>query len=68
MSYRDVVELMAIRGMKVDRSTIQRWVLMFSKEVERKMHKRKRSISHSWRMDETYVKVGGMYRYLYRSI
>mgnify|MGYP007125717409 CR=1 FL=1 len=42
LSYRDVEELMSIRGIKVDHSTIQRWVFKFSKEVEKNMHKRKK--------------------------
>ena len=57
LSYRDVEELMSIRGIKVDHSTIQRWVFKFSKEVERNMNKRKRQVGSSWRMDETYIKV-----------
>ncbi|ETN96240.1 IS6 family transposase [Zhouia amylolytica] len=68
LSYRDVEELMAIRGVKVDHSTIQRWVFKFSKVLEGKIIKRKRRVSRSWRMDETYVKVGGMDHYLYRAV
>jgi len=48
MSYRDVEELMSIRGIKVDHSTIQRWVFKFSKEVEKNMHKRKKLVCDSW--------------------
>ena len=59
LSYRDIEELMAIRGVKVDHSTIQRWVLKFSKEIEKNMNKRKRQTGNSWRLDETYIKVGG---------
>jgi len=68
LSYRDVEELMQIRGVDVDHSTIQRWVFKFSPEIEANMHKRKHQVSSSWRMDETYIKVGGKDRYLYRAV
>jgi len=68
LSYRDVEELMAIRGIKVDHSTIQRWVFKFSEGIEKNMNKRKRQTSSSWRLDETYIKVGGKHRYLYRAV
>ena len=68
LSYRDVEELMSIRGIKVDHSTIQRWVFKFSKEVEKNMHRRKKQVCDSWRMDETYIKVKGRDMYLYRAV
>jgi putative transposase len=68
LSYRGVEELLQIRGVEVDHSTIQRWVFKFSPEVEKNMNKRKRQVGSSWRMDETYIKVGGKDRYLYRAV
>ncbi len=68
LSYRDVEELLSIRGIKVDHSTIQRWVFKFSPMLEANMHRRKRKVNNSWRMDETYIKVGGKDRYLYRAV
>ena len=68
LSYRDVEELLEIRGIKVDHSTIQRWVFKFSPFVESNMNKRKNVVGNSWRMDETYIKVGGKERYLYRAV
>ncbi|PCJ65207.1 MAG: IS6 family transposase [Bacteroidetes bacterium] len=68
LSYRDVKELLEIRGVKVDHSTIQRWVFKFSPFVEVNMQKRKNPVVDSWRMDETYIKVGGKDRYLYRAV
>ena len=68
LSYRDVEELLEIRGVKVDHSTIQRWVFKFSQFVESNMNKRKNVVGNSWRMDETYIKVGGKDRYLYRAV
>ena len=68
LSYRDVEELLKIRGVEVDHSTLQRWVFKFSLIIEANMHKRKRSVCNSWRMDETYIKAGGKDRYLYRAV
>ena len=68
LSYRDVEELLQIRGVKVDHSTIQRWVFKFSLEIEKNMQKRKFRVGDSWRMDEAYIKVGGKDRYLYRAV
>lgn len=68
LSYRDVEELLQIRGIKVDHSTIQRWVYKFAPEIEKNMHIRKHQVNDSWRMDETYIKVGGKDRFLYRAV
>ena len=68
LSYRDVEELLKIRGVHVDHSTLQRWVFKFSPLIEATMHKRKKQVASSWRMDETYIKVGGKDRYLYRAV
>ncbi|HZL09136.1 MAG TPA: IS6 family transposase [Prolixibacteraceae bacterium] len=68
LSYRDVEELLSIRGIKVDHSTIQRWVYKFTPMIEANMHRRKRQVCNSWRMDETCIKVGGKDRYLYRAV
>lgn len=68
LSYRDIEKLMAIRAIKVDHSTIQRWVFKFSKEIEQNMNTRKRRVIDSWRLDETYIKVAGKDRYLYRAV
>ena len=64
LSYRDVEELMSIRGVKVDHATIQRWVFKFTPLVEQQFRKRKKSVGKRWRMDETYVKVKGQCKYL----
>jgi putative transposase len=58
LSYRDVEDLLKIRGVNVDHSTIQRWVFKFSPDVEARMHRRKTQVGDSWRMDENYIKVG----------
>lgn len=69
LSYRDVEELALERGLKVDHSTINRWVIKYApllEDVFRKRHKR--PVGISWRMDETYIKVKGQWMYLYRAV
>jgi putative transposase len=68
LSTRHVEELMLERGVHVDHSTINRWVIKYSPPLEEAFHRRKRPIWVSWRMDETYMKVKGEWRYLYRAV
>lgn len=68
LSYRDIEELLAIRGIKVDHATIQRWVFKFTPLVELQFRKRKKLVGKRWRMDETYIKVKGERCYLYRAV
>ncbi|KUJ59132.1 transposase [Flavobacteriaceae bacterium CRH] len=66
LSYRDVEEIMKMRGVHVDHATIQRWVYKFTPFIELEMKKRKGRVRTSWRLDETYIKVKGIWCYLYR--
>jgi putative transposase len=68
LSYRHVEELMEERGVSVDHATINRWVLRYSPLLEAAFHHRKRLVGRSWRMDETYIRVKGEWRYLYRAV
>ena len=68
LSYRDVEELLSIRGVSVDHATIQRWVYKFTPLIEAGIKKRRKGVGTSWRMDETYIKVKGEWMYLYRAI
>src|SRR5512134_3082994 len=68
LSYRHVEELMEERGVPIDHATIQRWVVKYSPQLDEAFHRRKRPIGHSWRMDETYIRVKGEWRYLYRAV
>jgi putative transposase len=68
LSYRQVEELMEERGVSVDHATIHRWVLKYSPPLEEVFHHRKHLVGISWRMDETYIRVKGEWRYLYRAV
>jgi putative transposase len=68
LSTRHVEELMEERGIEVDHPTINRWVIKYSPLLEEAFHQRKRPVWISWRMDETYIKVKGQWRYLYRAV
>src|SRR5712692_1430618 len=68
LSTRHVEELMEERGVEVDHSTINRWVIKYSPQLEEAFHRRKRPVWVSWRMDETSIKVKGEWRYLYRAV
>src|SRR3989441_5713088 len=68
LSYRHVEELMEERGVPVDHATIQRWVVKYSPLLEAALHRRKRPVWVSWRMDETYIKVKGQWYYLCRAV
>jgi putative transposase len=61
LSYRDVEEIMKMRGIVVDHATIQRWVLKFAPLIESQIKKRKNIVGASWRMDEAYIKVKGIW-------
>jgi putative transposase len=68
LSYRQVEELMEERGVELDHATIHRWVLKYSPQLEEEFHPRKRPVGRRWRMDETYIRVKGEWRYLYRAV
>ena len=60
--------MMKIRGATVDHSTLGRWVVKFSKIIEKQVRRNKSEVSKSWRMDETYIKLNGNWIYLYRAV
>lgn len=68
LSYQDTADLLAERGVVVDRSTIYRWVQKFGPELAKRTDRHRRWISLAWHVDETYVRVGGKWRYLWRAI
>ena len=68
ISYRQIEEMMGERGLEVDHSTLHRWVLKYVPALEKAFLARKRPVGGSWRMDETYVKIKGTLKYLYRAV
>jgi len=61
------------RGYDVDHSTIQRWVVHYAPRIEKAFRKNKKRVGHRWRMDwsgipETYIKIKGEWKYLYRAV
>jgi len=68
LSTRHVEALMLERGVHVDHSTINRWAVKYSPQLEEAFHRRKRPVWVSWRMDETYIKIKGQWYYLYRAV
>ena len=68
VSYRDLEEILAERGVTVDHATLNRWVVKFAPLIADRAQARKRTTARSWRMDETYIKVKGRWTYLYRAV
>lgn len=68
LSYRNVEEFLKERGLIIDHSSVQRWVVEYSPKLLKKFWNRRKKIHGSWYMDETYVKVKGKWHYLYRAV
>ena len=69
LSYRNLKEMMEERGVRIDHTNIYRWVRKFTPQLEAKFRKgKKRPVGNSWRMDETYIKIKGQWKYLYRAV
>ena len=68
VSYRHLEEIMQERGVVVDHSSINRWAIRFLPLLETAFRKHKHAVGTSWRMDETYIRVNGAWKYLYRAV
>ena len=68
LSYRDLESMFLERGFEVDHSTVNRWVLAYAPQIEKRLRQFRRPHCGSIRVDETYIKIRGTWRYLYRAI
>jgi transposase, IS6 family len=68
LSYRDVEELLAERGIEVDHVTVYRWVKRFTPILIEAARPCRHAVGDRWFVDETYVRVGGVWRFVYRAI
>ena len=68
LSLRNLEEMMAERGVLVDHATVHRWALKTLPVLAAMFRRRKLPVGSSWRADETYVRVGGQWKYLYRAM
>ena len=68
LSYRDVEELLAERGVEVDHVSVYRWVQRFPPLLAEAARPCRHAVGDRWFVDETYVKVAGQWRYVYRAI
>jgi transposase-like protein len=68
LSYRDVEELLAERGIEVDHVTVHRWVQRFTPLLAEAARFGRHQVGDRWHVDETYVKVAGRWVYLYRAV
>jgi transposase-like protein len=68
LSYRDVEEMMRERGLEVDHSTVYRWVQRYAPEINKRIRPHLKMSGTSYRIDETYIKVGKSCKYLYRAL
>jgi IS6 family transposase len=68
LSYNDLKEIAIERGLSVERSTICRWVNEYSPELEKRVRPYLKMSNPSTRIDETYIKIKGVWHYLYRAV
>lgn len=68
LSYRDVAEMMKERGLNIFHTTIMRWVHEFGPEIDNRIRPYLKATNDSYRVDETYIKVNGKWKYLYRAV
>jgi len=68
LSLRPIEEMMAERGVAVDHTTVHQWAVKILPVLAAVLRRRKRAVGTSWRMDETYILVGGQWKNLYRAV
>ena len=60
--------MMAERGISVDHPTVHRWAIKVLPVLAKAFRRHKKAVGRSWRMNETYIKVRGQWKYLYRAV
>ena len=68
LSYRDVEDLLAERGLEVSYETVRRWVLKFGPAIARRLRRRRPKPSPRWHLDEMAVRIAGVQMYLWRAV
>jgi putative transposase len=68
LSYRDVEDLMAERGLDISYETVRRWVLKFGPAIARRLRQRRTKPTANWHLDEMAVRIGGKQIYLWRAV
>ena len=68
LSLRDIEELMAERGLRVDHTTIWRWIQSYAPEIQRRLRGQLKPKGSTWHMDETFVRIAGRWMYLFRAV
>src|SRR5438552_8606114 len=68
LSYRDLEEMMAERGLRVDHTTIYRWVQRYAPELDKRCRPHLKPCNDSWKVDETSIKIKNVWMYLYRAV
>jgi transposase, IS6 family len=68
VSFRDLELMLADRGVQVDHVTLYRWTQRFAPEIEARLRRHLRPCCGPWHVDETYIRIGGGWRYLYRAV
>jgi IS6 family transposase len=68
LSFRNLVEMMEERGLSIAHTTIMRWVHQYGPQLDKRIRRHLKQTNDSWRVDETYIKVNGEWKYLYRAV
>jgi putative transposase len=68
LSLADITELLLERGVNVSREAVREWVRKFGPQIAKSLNKKRRKIGKRWHVDETYVKVAGVWKYVYRAV